>query len=174
MDIGRTSRVLRSPLRFLAMSAVVATAMVGCGGRSAGVPNTRSLLTLSGTGGVNHQNRLDAPYVVLIALDGFRHDYLELYDAPNLSALAARGVRADVVPPLPSKTFPSFYTLATGVRPGRHGIVSNNFWDPDRGERFAGRRSPSNSAAAPTCGGLATSVFSRLSRKGRWRRACGV
>ena len=44
-----------------------------------------------------------------------------------------RGVRGKLVPPFPSQTFPSHATLATGVGPARHGIVSNRFWDAERG-----------------------------------------
>src|SRR5688500_15120166 len=33
--------------------------------------------------------------LVLVGLDGFRADYLDSLPAPNLSALAARGVRAE-------------------------------------------------------------------------------
>jgi predicted AlkP superfamily pyrophosphatase or phosphodiesterase len=71
--------------------------------------------------------------VVLVSLDGFRPDYLTRYDAPNLRALAAGGVSAPkgMIPVFPSKTFPNHYSLVTGLYPSRHGIVSNNMYDPD-------------------------------------------
>lgn len=69
--------------------------------------------------------------LILISLDGFRWDYLEKFDAPVLRQLAAGGVRATRMnPSFPSKTFPNHYTLVTGLRPERHGIVSNFFFDP--------------------------------------------
>ncbi len=69
--------------------------------------------------------------VVLVSLDGFRADYLERYAAPNLLALAERGVRADaMVPSFPTKTFPNHYTVITGLYPEHHGIVANRFYDP--------------------------------------------
>jgi len=66
------------------------------------------------------------PRVVMIALDGFRADYLDRPAAVRLRALAARGVWAErMVPSFPSKTFPNHYTLATGLTPAHHGIVAN-------------------------------------------------
>lgn len=69
--------------------------------------------------------------VVLISLDGFRWDYQQLTDTPHLDALASRGVQAaGLIPVFPSKTFPSHYSIVTGLYPGHHGIVSNNMRDP--------------------------------------------
>lgn len=41
-----------------------------------------------------------------------------------------------MLPSFPSVTFSNHYTLATGLYPESHGIVSNTFWDPDLGEHF--------------------------------------
>ncbi|GJL92355.1 ectonucleotide pyrophosphatase/phosphodiesterase [Hyphococcus sp.] len=68
-------------------------------------------------------------YVILIGLDGLRADAIDRFPdaAPNLSAMAARGVRASgMVPAMPSKTFVNFYTIATGLYPEHTGIVSNS------------------------------------------------
>ena len=71
------------------------------------------------------------PTVMLISLDGFRYDYLNLYHPANLNSLAAGGVRARwMIPSFPSKTFPNHYTIATGLYPQDHGIVENNIYDP--------------------------------------------
>ena len=71
------------------------------------------------------------PTVILISLDGFRYDYLNLYRPANLNALANDGVRARwMTPSFPSKTFPNHYTMATGLYPQNHGIVENNIYDP--------------------------------------------
>ena len=51
---------------------------------------------------------------------------------PNLDRLAAVGVSASMRPAFPTKTFPNHYTLVTGLRPDRHGIVDNYFEDPRR------------------------------------------
>jgi predicted AlkP superfamily pyrophosphatase or phosphodiesterase len=68
--------------------------------------------------------------VILISIDGFRPDYLDRGIAPRLSELAAGGVRGEMRPSFPSKTFPNHYTLVTGLRPDRHGIVDNTMEDP--------------------------------------------
>ncbi len=71
------------------------------------------------------------PTVLLISLDGFRYDYLNLYRPANLNALANDGARARwMIPSFPSKTFPNHYTIATGLYPQNHGIVENNIYDP--------------------------------------------
>jgi predicted AlkP superfamily pyrophosphatase or phosphodiesterase len=70
------------------------------------------------------------PTVILISLDGFRYDYLEKYQPPNLLSLARDGVQAKwMIPSFPSKTFPNHYTVATGLYPQNHGIVENNVFD---------------------------------------------
>lgn len=71
------------------------------------------------------------PPLILISIDGFRADYLDRGVSPNLSALAAGGVRAErMIPAFPSITFPNHYTLVTGLYPDHHGIVNNTFEDP--------------------------------------------
>jgi predicted AlkP superfamily pyrophosphatase or phosphodiesterase len=78
------------------------------------------------------------PYVLLVSLDGFRYDYPKKYDAPNLVALGRRGASAPngMIPAYPSSTFPNHLTLATGLYPEHHGIVSNAFYDPARKESY--------------------------------------
>ena len=71
----------------------------------------------------------DRPVTILISLDGFRADYLDRAAAPRLKALADAGVRAAMRPSFPSTTFPNHYTLVTGLRPDRHGIVANSMED---------------------------------------------
>ena len=73
----------------------------------------------------------DAPPVLLVSIDGFRADYLDRGITPNLSRIANTGVRADGMrPSYPALTFPNHYTLVTGLRPDRHGIVHNTMRDP--------------------------------------------
>lgn len=68
--------------------------------------------------------------VLLISIDAFRPDYLDRGITPNLSRLAAEGVRAAWMnPSYPSLTFPNHYTLVTGLRPDHHGIVHNTMRD---------------------------------------------
>ncbi|KQM30590.1 ectonucleotide pyrophosphatase/phosphodiesterase [Sphingomonas sp. Leaf10] len=78
-----------------------------------------------------------APVTILIGVDGARPDYLSAAIAPNLSRLAADGVSASMQPSFPTKTFPNFWTIATGVRPDKSGIVGNKMEDAARpGEVF--------------------------------------
>jgi len=76
-----------------------------------------------------------APVTILVSIDGFHPDYLDRGVTPVMSGLADSGVRAAMRPSFPTKTFPNHYTVVTGLRPDRHGIVSNNFIDPERPDR---------------------------------------
>jgi alkaline phosphatase D len=72
------------------------------------------------------------PYVVMLSLDGFRWDYAEHANTPNLDYIAASGIKArSLIPSFPTKTFPNHYTMATGLYPDHHGIVQNSFYDPN-------------------------------------------
>lgn len=66
---------------------------------------------------------------ILISIDGFRADYLDREVTPNLNALVAKGISAAMRPSFPSITFPNHYTLVTGLRPDRSGIVGNRMED---------------------------------------------
>jgi predicted AlkP superfamily pyrophosphatase or phosphodiesterase len=91
-----------------------------------------------GSGGSNRDEHRDKPYVVLVSLDGFKAEYPDRFDLPNLRRAARRGARAKgMVPVFPSLTFPNHYSLVTGLHPGRHGIVANRFYDPGRQETYA-------------------------------------
>ena len=72
------------------------------------------------------------PVTILVSIDGLHPDYLNRGITPNLNALAAAGVKAPMRPSFPTKTFPNHYTIVTGLRPDRHGIVDNNMADPAR------------------------------------------
>jgi predicted AlkP superfamily pyrophosphatase or phosphodiesterase len=78
-----------------------------------------------------------APVTILVSIDGFRPDYLDRDVTPNLNRLRAGGVFASMRPSFPSVTFPNHWTLVTGLRPDRSGIVGNKMEDPARpGETF--------------------------------------
>jgi predicted AlkP superfamily pyrophosphatase or phosphodiesterase len=78
-------------------------------------------------------------YLVLVSLDGFRWDYATRDNATHLLAIGKVGVWAPqgMLPSYPSLTFPNHYTLVTGLFPEHHGIVANNFLDPERGARYS-------------------------------------
>src|SRR3954469_4214401 len=78
-----------------------------------------------------------APILILVSFDGWRWDYINRLPAPNLKALAARGVRATkLIPSFPVLTFPNHYTIVTGLYPEHHGIVGNSMRDPSTPDRF--------------------------------------
>ncbi|MDX1409360.1 MAG: ectonucleotide pyrophosphatase/phosphodiesterase, partial [Saprospiraceae bacterium] len=75
--------------------------------------------------------------VLLISIDGFRHDYIDLTETPAFDRLMSDGVRASsLIPVFPSKTFPNHYSIVTGLYPEHHGIVANTMVDTVFGETF--------------------------------------
>jgi len=77
----------------------------------------------------------DKPYVVMLSLDGFRWDYSQKANTPNLDRIAEIGVRAESLRPcFPTKTFPNHYSIATGLYPDNHGMGQIS---PDRVVRLA-------------------------------------
>ncbi len=67
----------------------------------------------------------------MISFDGFRSDYLDWYDTPNMDNFISKGVRAEgLIPVFVSKTFPNHYSIATGLYAENHGLIGNHFYDP--------------------------------------------
>lgn len=93
------------------------------------------LAACAGSGGPPAEPKAEPAPLILVSLDGFHPDYLDRGLTPTLTRLAAEGVRAEwMIPSYPSLTFPNHYTLVTGLRPDRHGIVHNSMRDPELGE----------------------------------------
>lgn len=91
------------------------------------------ILPLTTLGQNNEKN-----YVVILSLDGFRADYLELYNAKNILKIANDGVRVKrMIPSNPTKTFPNHYTLATGLYPDNHGLIGNSFYSTKLEKKYA-------------------------------------
>ncbi|RUO41086.1 alkaline phosphatase family protein [Pseudidiomarina aestuarii] len=74
--------------------------------------------------------------VIVISLDGFRHDYIAKFNPPRVSQLAERGTVSRLEPVYPAKTFPNHISLATGLYPSKHGIVDNYFYDIERNDFY--------------------------------------
>jgi alkaline phosphatase D len=84
------------------------------------------------------QKKDEKPYTILVSFDGFRHDYVELFQLPNFKKFIKEGSAAEgLIPSFPSKTFPNHYTIVTGLYPGNHGLVDNTFWDPDQDKLYS-------------------------------------
>lgn len=75
-------------------------------------------------------------HVILISVDGLvPAAYLSPDDyglqVPTLREMVARGAYSPAVESVfPTLTYPAHTSMATGVRPATHGIVSNYVWDP--------------------------------------------
>ena len=77
-------------------------------------------------------------YVLLISFDGFRSDYLDWYDTPNMDSFLKNGVRSEgLIPIFVSKTFPNHYSIATGQYAENHGLIGNNFYDSKFHENYS-------------------------------------
>ena len=84
------------------------------------------------------EKKADAPYVIMLSMDGFRWDYTEMASTPNFDHIAQMGVKAESLKPsFPTKTFPNHYSMATGLYPDHHGIVHNSFIDPPTGRIYS-------------------------------------
>ena len=74
---------------------------------------------------------------VVVAIDGLRHDFVEVHKMQALARLRVQGATvAHMQPSFPSTTFPNFHSMATGLEPSRHGLVGMAFYDSARTERF--------------------------------------
>jgi predicted AlkP superfamily pyrophosphatase or phosphodiesterase len=93
------------------------------------------LLLLFALAGCATPPRQQSPHaVLLVSIDGLPADMPGSGRMPTLDAIAREGAQAEWVnPSYPTLTFPNHYTLVTGLRPDRHGIVHNNMRDPELG-----------------------------------------
>ncbi|BHF83060.1 Bis(5'-adenosyl)-triphosphatase enpp4 [Sparganum proliferum] len=82
--------------------------------------------------------------VILVSLDGFRWDYIEVAKnaSRNVSAfeeIAAAGFRAEVKNVFTTITFPTHFSIATGRYVENHGLYNNKFYDPKLNRTFSMR-----------------------------------
>jgi predicted AlkP superfamily pyrophosphatase or phosphodiesterase len=131
---GGGGSIKESLMRWIVRAAFLAaaTALPVSAGASPPPQNAASALSWPAA-----ETETKAPVTILVSIDGFRPDYLDRGVTPNLSALAAAGVTSAMRPSYPSKTFPNHWTLVTGLRPDRTGIVANKMLDASRpGDTF--------------------------------------
>ena len=83
------------------------------------------------------------PTVIVISMDGIRHDLWTADEIDSFEYIENHGVKADhLIPVYQSTTYPGHVSLATGVFPDKHGILHNSFYDrveghynyPDEGD----------------------------------------
>jgi predicted AlkP superfamily pyrophosphatase or phosphodiesterase len=77
----------------------------------------------------------EAPYVVMITLDGMRPEFflpgdLSKDNSTLISLREAGSYAKGAFPPYPSFTYPSHTSMVTGDFPARHGVTGNEVFDP--------------------------------------------
>lgn len=87
--------------------------------------------------------------LILISFDGFRPDYVDTYNTPNLDAFIRNGVRAEGMEPVfPTKTFPNHYSVVTGLYTENTGLIANNMFDEEMNAFYSlGNRAAVQNAA---------------------------
>jgi predicted AlkP superfamily pyrophosphatase or phosphodiesterase len=103
----------------LAVGGALAVLIAGC---SRSVPRSEQPASL--------------PTIVVVSFDALGDRFLDRDTLPAFRRMISEGVRAPFKPEFPSKTFPNHYSMASGLPPGQHGIVINQFFDPARKEWF--------------------------------------
>ena len=128
----------RRPRPWLTAALLGTLACVGGDVPADGSPPAADEGAVQPSGGTNAPRHLDAPYVVLVSFDGFGAELWGRHPAPNFERAAAAGVRAErMIPVYPTKTFPTHYSIATGMYAESHGLVGNRFWAPDLGASYS-------------------------------------
>lgn len=75
--------------------------------------------------------------LIVVAVDGLRHDFIEVHGMKHLAELRQQGASVERMrPSFPSTTFPNFHSMATGLEPSRHNLVAMSFYDRKLGRRF--------------------------------------
>lgn len=89
---------------------------------------------------VNKKEHRGKPVVILISIDGYRHDYTEKFNPPHIKDFFKQGVKSEsLLSVYPTVTFTNHYSIATGMYTENHGLMANHFWDPIREEEYSMR-----------------------------------
>ncbi len=79
----------------------------------------------------NDKQHNKTPTVVLISIDGYRHDYNEIHKPKFLTKFQKQSASLkSLIPTFPTKTFPNHLSIITGMYPMNHGIIANHFYNP--------------------------------------------
>nr|XP_056720530.1 ectonucleotide pyrophosphatase/phosphodiesterase family member 7 [Euleptes europaea] len=75
--------------------------------------------------------------LLLVSFDGFRWNYDQDVDVPNLDAMAKDGVKARyMTPPFVTQTSPCHFTLLTGKYIENHGVIHNMWFNTSTGQKL--------------------------------------
>lgn len=104
--------------------------------------------------------------LIIVLADGLRYDYFDRVPANGgLSKLIKSGVRADYVQPVfPTKSYPNWYTIATGLYVESHGMTGNYFYDPPSDSFF--KSAPHNDSQLPRFWSEAEPIWATAERQG--------
>ena len=124
-------RLLQNLLAYLPALLVLSILITACSTKDVKVAYFSNLKDNAAV----HKNK---PYVILISIDGYRHDYAKLWEPSGPAYAIENGAQASkgLEPPFPSKTFTAHWSLITGLHPDKHGIVGNTFYDPKLKKRY--------------------------------------
>ena len=130
--------MLAVPMRRLLPLLSLPLLLCACAGGPLAAAGQPALPAPAVAGQARLPQQADNP-VILVSVDGMRHDYIDRGITPTLQRLVREGTRARFLrPSYPSITFPNHYTLVTGLRPDHHGVIANFMRDPDiAGVRFS-------------------------------------
>lgn len=81
---------------------------------------------------IHSASAASAEHVILVSIDGWAHHYFDdpKCHMPAVKKLAAGGVRAKRMEcSFPTVTWTNHTTLVTGVEPGKHGVLANEYFD---------------------------------------------
>ncbi len=93
---------------------------------------TLTLLCIAFTSAIGWADVAKDRTVILISIDGLADYYFDDEKArmPTIREMAAEGARAKRMEgSFPTVTWPNHTTLVTGVHPGKHGVIGNNYYD---------------------------------------------
>ncbi|XP_074867128.1 ectonucleotide pyrophosphatase/phosphodiesterase family member 7-like [Carettochelys insculpta] len=76
--------------------------------------------------------------LLLVSFDGFRWNYDQDVDTPNMDLLVKKGVKAEyITPPFVTMTSPSHFTTITGRWIEDHGVIHNLMFNPETLRKFS-------------------------------------
>lgn len=88
----------------------------------------------------NDLKGVSKPQLIILSLDAMRYDYIRMFRGhmDNFQRMIKMGVSAPfgLIPAYITQTFPSHYSIATGLYEETNGIIDNSFYDPVFNETF--------------------------------------